>query len=419
MKKMKSFLTMFMVAALIVSCIPAAAFAAETGTVYETEPNDVRSKGTVLAPNQQGIGAIEERDSFEGYDVDYYKCVIPADGYVTIQFDVASSDTEIEQIGTGWDIELFKNDDNNARFKNEYGIKTAMETPKYPVKKGDMLYLKVEMHDSYKAPYDTEYAVVFNCVADTNWEDEENGSRSKATLLKDEVKMYGNLQDYNDEDYWKYTFKDNGKISFKFQKDSFDVEDVGYGWDVDILAGDSSDVLYSVCVKGNAFESPDFAFKKGTTVYIKVSQHDSYDDPEGIDYRITLDALKSTKWENENNDTSKKARTLTGNTKYNGNMSSYEDVDYFKIKAAKKGKMNIYFGKNSIDDDLSYGWNVIVKVNGNTVKTFENVKNLYQASSRIGYVNVKKGQTVTVEVVPYSTYYSPTNVNYALKCKNV
>ena len=32
MKKMKSFLTMFMVAALIVSCIPAAAFAAETGT---------------------------------------------------------------------------------------------------------------------------------------------------------------------------------------------------------------------------------------------------------------------------------------------------------------------------------------------------------------------------------------------------
>ena len=141
MKKMKSFLTMFMVAALIVSCIPAAAFAAETGTVYETEPNDVRSKGTKLEPNQKGIGAIEERE-YPDEDVDYYKCIVPADGYVTIQFDVASSDTEVEQIGTGWSLELFKNDEGNAYFGKD-GVVGKMETVKYPVKKGDTLYLKV------------------------------------------------------------------------------------------------------------------------------------------------------------------------------------------------------------------------------------------------------------------------------------
>lgn len=433
---MKKLFTSLLVASLIVCFMPTTAFATEN---YECEPNDVRSKATVLENGQNMIGAItkEASSSEEKPDIDYYKIIADTDGYAKMNFDFASIDTEAD-FYWGWEIQVYVNDEPMCYLLDN--VKGKTETGNIPVKKGDTIYIKVGPEHNYDAPLGVKYKLNVNICENPNWEKESNDVKSKATILKSGKVQYGNLhwsgienwgKHYDDQDYWKYKTLNDGYYSFTFKPASIDVEesDLQYGWKIDVYRGSGDKPIYTTRVMGETLKSPKFTAKNGTVFYIKITASNSQNAPEDVDYAIKSTFVKSAYWENEYNNTTKTAKKIVSGKAYNGNICGIAasfwngegiyDNDYYKITATKSGKMKIYFGRKGLDSNSASGWDMSIKINGKTKKTVNGVTKKYNANKYVCSVPVKKGQIVYIKINAHNTYEGnyPAYVDYTVKAK--
>lgn len=215
----------------------------------------------------------------------------------------------------------------------------------------------------------------------------ESGADYEAVLNKDEAAWY------------KYTVEETGYIVLNLkEKDDTTANSLAF-WNITAMV-DNVKLLDSVYTD-NEFTSAKMGLKKGTVVYIQVlGSSNSVDIP----YIFSLENTKSSVWESEVNDISKKANTIKANKKYFGNSyygypASTSEKDYFKFKATKKGKLNIYFGSNDMANDSCYfSLKVLIK---SKEKASVYSKDTFK---KIKTINVKKGDVVYFIVTSTDSY---------------
>lgn len=110
-------------------------------------------------------------------------------------------------------------------------------------------------------------------------ETEPNDSYNEANRIRSGHRMYGVLDNYSDYDTYSFTAPSNGRVSFTLANAD---SNAGSAWNM-WVCGSS----FTAKLRASAVSSNQYLIKKGTTVYILVSNTNRYSD--GRRYALTAD----------------------------------------------------------------------------------------------------------------------------------
>ena len=380
-------------------CLPQfTAYVKASDVKHEVEENSTKFTATSLQSNSTTIGSISSAE-----DIDYYKCIVDQSGYFSIKFENASGSSDV---GYGWVWHIFDEDLNELWSDS---VTTSSTSYTYDFEVGTVLYIMTEARYHYDDVNNLDYALTINATEDSSWEQEQNGTKSIATKLKSNQKVYGNMYLGDDIDYYKYVVDATGYYNFILENES-GTNDNGYGWNLYVY--DSSlNELECIAGIGTKGTSKTYNFKKGTILYIKIDARYHYNDVNGIKYSLLAKTNKSSKWEQEGNDSYSKATTIKNNSINYGTSYISSDKDYYKYKATKTSTAKITFDFDS--DDVGYGWNVTIY---NSSKKEITTLSGITAKETISW-KATKGSTYYILVQPRYAYSDPVNVIYTLKLK--
>ena len=189
------------------------------------------------------------------------------------------------------------------------------------------------------------------------YETEYNNTPYTANKLTLKAGIKGNMSDYTDIDYYVFTIDYAGSVKINFTTPKAVRQNT---WVVEIFGSDSSlSPLYenTFGAEGRSLgdysdyiiaESSALRLPKGT-YYIRVTAYSNIHFSND-DYELLVDFSQETErsglYETEFNDTMETANILLLNTDIKGNISSANDLDYFKITVAEAKDIQI---KLSID----------------------------------------------------------------------
>lgn len=394
----------------------------KAGGQEETEDNDSVSTANAIQLNTEYYGKLTDKNSSNHYsgETDYYKFTISEEGYFNLSFGPKEPS---EKVGSGWALEIYH--DNDLLYTTSKITKSFL-TPNFPMAKGSNIYVKVYATDTYNdnCPTDIYYFLKANMIVSDSWEKESNDERTTANPIQWNKEYFGNLLDKNpsnyysgEADYYKVKIEDNGYFNLTIGPASID-GNVANGWTVAIYQ-DNTLIYEGKAVKTTT--TPNFALKKGTMVYVKITASDTYSDncPTNVDYKFSINFNQSKVWESENNDVKTDANTISLNKQYYGNILDKNEsgfysgeVDYYKVKLTKDGYFNISIAPK---DDIEFKWNgwKIELYDGNTLLyTLNDVIN--GTTPNFG---LKKGSTIYIKITEANSYYGscPTNIDYAFK----
>lgn len=263
----------------------------------------------------------------------------------------------------------------------------------YSFKKGQKVYFCLKM-DAY---YDTgmSASIKISQKKANNWEQEINNTRKTANTLKSGKNVYGvSLKAVQtDVDWYKYKVENTGYFTFDFQT-------MGEGYNdykLEFFAGNSDNAFLQYSGIENACKTQKINFKKGTTVYIRIENDDWHN--VNTRYRIKVKFSKSSRYEQEGNDTMPKACKISLKTPFKGNLMNNYDVDYYKVKATKNGTLKLAL-TSDVDIESRQGWKVTIY--DSSKKKITNADDVI--FNKTLKWKAKKGKTYYVKVEASSTY---------------
>ncbi|MCM1569731.1 MAG: hypothetical protein NC081_09845 [Roseburia sp.] len=283
---------------------------------------------------------------------------------------------------------------------------TSSQSHYYNMKKGQKVYfvLKSDVYSKHKVT--AKFKVKHKKAS--NWEQEFNDTRQKATTLKSGKTLFGTSLGKSsglDVDFYKYKVENTGFFTLDFQ--TLSNENSSFKVALYYKNNDAPFAEYSYI--SEKLVTPKFNFKKGTTIYIKV-----FNNAYGTNnnrYKLRVKFNKSNKWEQEDNDTMTRATKLALKSTLKGNFLNAKDVDYYKVKATKSGTLKISF-KGTADVNSLEGWKLTVYDSSKKqIAQAENI--LYSKNLK---AKVKKGKTYYVKLEAQSTYWCKVaGTDYSLK----
>ncbi|MGN0249121.1 MAG: DUF4214 domain-containing protein, partial [Lachnospiraceae bacterium] len=203
-----------------------------------------------------------------------------------------------------------------------------------------------------------------------------------------------------DEDWYQFTTPSNGYFEVKFGiNDLTDVNNVDYGWNVDIYDSDLSCIRTYQEIKTNqiqsTLDSDKLAYKAGT-YYIKVYPKDTYADyraPVDCYYDLKVDYTPTDSWEAEYNNDNTKADVLNIGAEKLGLLMYRKDQDWYGINVSQRGKLSLNFVVDSTvkESSLGYGWKITIYDS-----------NLKEITKQ---VNVKTNQNFSTDTLNAGIYY--------------
>lgn len=278
-------------------------------------------------------------------------------------------------------------------------------SPLYGYPKGTKVYIRIGGYNVEQKPYN----LCIENQKNSNWETENNNLINDADKIKANNYYCGNLPLNDDADYFYTAMPKTGYAQVYLGRRDFDKDSFYGGWKLSVIV-DNKVILDKVYISQDItseYVSPKFGYKKGQKIYVKIEDSNS---DNFIYYKMKIKTVGSKYWETENNNSKSKADTITLNNKYNGVLVNANDMDWYKYKVKKTGKIKFYAGEQSIDNLGKHYYTVYVggkkvlnqAVNDETLK-------------KLGTLKVKKGQTVYIKVEnPYYSYYSTA---YTIKLK--
>lgn len=312
--------------------------------------------------------------------------------------------SEISYIGSN-DVSVYdsnyKKIDSMSLNKNETG-----RSYYYNFKKGQKVYFCLKM-DTYSSRNVSAGFKISQKKA-SNWEQELNNTRKNANTLKSGKTTYGVSWGTaeKDVDWYKYKVENTGYFTFDFQVME---ETATNDYTLEFYTGNSDKAFLKYTDVEKACKTQKINFKKGTTVYIRIV-NDTWHSVNSR-YKMKIKFTKSGRYEQEGNETLSKAYKLSLKTTYKGNLLNKEDVDYYKVKATKDGKLKLAF-KSDVDISSSEGWKVTVY--DSSKKQMTKAENIIY--SKTLKWNAKKGKTYYIKVEAQSTYYCKVaGKDYSLK----
>ena len=186
------------------------------------------------------------------------------------------------------------------------------------------------------------------------YEAEYNNTPYTANILNLGSSLTGNLSDYNDIDYFKFTLTQNGSVNISFETPKSVAQN---NWVISLFTSDlATDPIYkdyfgadgeseSVYSEYKSKTSKNMRLQPGT-YYIKISAYNIINYSNG-DYKIKVDFTNEGAghglYETEPNNTPETANLLTLNTDMTGDILNPADIDYFKICVNKPQDIQIKF----------------------------------------------------------------------------
>lgn len=335
-----------------------------------------------VIPNETFYGTLETADTAH-----YYSFTVDKQGYFNINFSVEDITADTKD---GWKVELYNEGTGQCIYSKVLTSNTVL--PTYNFKKGTKLYLSVSgeyfIYTS-DVPVGQRYSVNIKTVEDKSWEQEGNDTADTSTPVVAGKTYNGNLYWYNDVDYYKYKVDHFGYFNIDFSVADVTVDAMD-GWKVELYNAATGKCIYSNMLTTNA-TLPSFNFKKGTELYIAISEDYfiyTNEVPVWQQYSINIKTVEDKSWEQESlissdeswSSRSKSATSISLGKKYNGNMCVADDNDLYKFSIDKNGYVTVKFDPDDVEANTGEGYVVNIltktgtKVSENVVKSVANIK---------------------------------------------
>ena len=300
-------------------------------TYCETEQNDSISTADNYTLGQTVTGSIH---SLIDGDVDYYKITATAKGYLSFQLQhdkvTGRGSADIYRVevcdSTGEKIYTMNSKADEEKTKS---VNLGLAVGTYYLKVSGILY-SGSNGETYRLNASWNNA--------DNWECESNDTTAVANNIEAGKAVYGSLYALSDVDYYSMETAKDGYIVVNLQHSKITGRQNTSVYAVTVCDASGSSI-YEMTSKAEA-ESTD-SIKLGLTAgkyYVKVEGHNAY---YGGDYVIKTKFKECSTWEHESNDTYDTANTAVSGTTYSGDIRTYSDVDYFKIKLSENGYIHV------------------------------------------------------------------------------
>lgn len=356
-----------------------------------------------IAPDLNVIRSIEDKDQ-----VNMYKTVVDKAGYqnITLNFDA----TQKDKVKNGWTLKVY--DENKEEIYEVEGIKTQFTSGNFSFAKDRIVYISVESSGttSLFMPKGVEYNLNFHTYEANDYESEPNNKYLQANEILSGSYIKGNLLSKSDEDYYVVKVNETGYTELNFEIIDFVPDRIGNGWYIEIY-DKNKNLLYKEEAIKKDIRFPELPLAKGQEIYIRVMAEGNIlsSVPEGVEYKLKADVIKTTKWEIENNDSFSKANKLKD--KMSANILNENDVDYFTFNA---GKTSNYKLSLNTGDNVSGEYKVEIFA-GN--KNEPKVNKVTKTDKNFTF-KAKKGQKIWVKISGVSGHL-PIGNKYMLKYKAV
>lgn len=244
------------------------------------------------------------------------------------------------------------------------------------------------------------------------YETESNDTYASANNIGVNDSVSGNIQSYDDEDFYKIVAPANGKITLWFEHV---YQDSNNRWYVGIYKYGNGEYTqltgWNISLKDNEkICLPYIGAVKGGVYYVRISCY--YGNLEGIPYTIKTAFTSSNYYEKEDNDVYSSATPMELNKSYNGTINGGGDVDFYKIVSPATGEIKLTF-RHTYDE--SAGWRIYTYryVNGTYIPLSENT--VYANES--GTVTLLKSREYKngILYVKVCDYEGLEGVNYSIK----
>ena len=194
-----------------------------------------------------------------------------------------------------------------------------------------------------------------------------------------------------------------------------DENDIGHGWNLKIYRKDDlKEPVKQYWQIENKMVTEKLVLTSGT-YYIEVKSYSEYGmSPIMVPFDIKADVVSENNWEQENNNTFKKANKISIGKKYQGTLFEDEDEDWFKVTATGTGKITATLKCDSDTDmdDIGHGWEMKVYSAKNMDEALVRKDEIKTAGS-ISF-NVKKGTTYYIHIEMSSYFGTPVGCVYHL-----
>lgn len=203
----------------------------------------------------------------------------------------------------------------------------------------DGLYSKLELN-----------AVDRDTITET--EKEPNDDLDNANEINPNIKYKASLNNEEDVDYYILRLSNRGKVKLVFNHTKIDSDDTY--WKVSLLKNEDSESIIDLESSGaNAKDESNSIRVESGTYYIKV--YSDYDFSDEYYYLTASFQKEGDGFEVEpNEDLSSENINIITNKKYTGNLSSSDDIDYYKftIKGRRKVWIDFTHEKHNDDDNM-------------------------------------------------------------------
>ena len=386
--------------------IALAYFLSGQGTLAHAEGAD--AGGTMASAKVIELDTVYSETTASWDDEDFFRFTATEHGY--FQVHLKHNEEDGNEVNEGWDVNVLDGNGNVITSKSRIEKNWTSIIIPY-AEPGKTFYVQVFSHDQYGCPLDCVYDLTVKQTASEEWESEPNETIADADTIRTGKVYHGITVKASDEDYFKFTTTVHGYFQVSLAHNPADNNNVGQGWDVNVLDG-NGEVITSGSKIENNWNSIILPYAKpGKVFYVQVFSHSQYGCPLDCVYDLKVTQKTAASWESEPNGTKKAAIPIKAGKTYNGITETSNDGDYFKLGIQASGKVKVRFSSNKSNPSgsIGQGWNVsvydkkskeVAKVQG--VKTTDSVS-----------FDVKKG-TYYIKIEPSSSWLAPEGCRYTL-----
>ena len=343
--------------------------------VWETEVNNSYDQADVISLGTRYSGSLSKVD-----DQDFYKFTLSQAGKVSLKFGNENSSKRGQ-----WNVEIY-NEDKSKVFAHTYENGKAINDNIWEVGLPQGNYY-VKVYVDYSGFWTGEdYSLQADFVASDVWETEVNNSYEQADVISLGKNYYGSLSKVDDQDFYKFTLSQAGKVSLKFGNENSSKRGQ---WNVEIYNEDKSKVFAHTYENGKAINDNiwEVGLPQGN-YYVKV-----YVDYSGFwtgeDYSLQADFVASDVWETEVNNSYEQADVISLGKNYYGSLSKSDDQDFYKFTLPEAGKLSLKFGDG--DSSKSGSWQVVVYNENKDIMLEESCDNWHKFNDTLQEIQLPQG----------------------------
>ncbi|MFF2498963.1 hypothetical protein [Peribacillus sp. NPDC058075] len=280
---------------------------------------------------------------------DYWKFTLTKPGQVTFNMN--------NYPGYAWDFEILDGSGNEfTGGTTDYSNKAMGVTARKVGLPAGTYYIHIE---DYTNSINKTYYFAVNFEENANVEYEFNNSSSAANKIKLNTPYVGEIQNYSDEDYYRFTLPESGAVTLNMSQKA------GIGWNASILNLEG-EVLSELTTEYSSNVTKPTERTVGLPKGEYLIHIEDYSSSTHQPYAFSVKFAKSTAYEKEFNDNAQQANSIGLGKNYYGHLQSYNDADYFTFFLSKPSSVSLEMGRKP-----SVSWYMsLYNSNGDEVGSF-------------------------------------------------